>query len=173
MKKYKTKLLYCRDTKTIVEDSLGKINQDIKTFKPSIVNGFFIKGEKISLRTAVARCFFAILTFGKASIFYLTDSNDELIHTSYLIPYCFKFPFMKKYDFEIGPCYTHPKYRGNGIYPMVLLNICFIYKGYNTVFYMIIDEKNKSSIRGVEKAGFIKCGKVYKNKSKRYKLIFD
>ena len=60
-------------------------------------------------------------------------------------------------------------YRGKGIYPMVLRYISNSIGTDDTTFYMIVDAKNASSIRGVEKAGFKKCGVVKKmNFSKRY-----
>lgn len=55
----------------------------------------------------------------------------------------------------IGPCYTHPLYRGKGLYPYVLNKICELLKkeGKNAAF---INTKttNKASARGITKAGF-------------------
>lgn len=50
---------------------------------------------------------------------------------------------------HIGPCETIESERGKGFYPY-------------RVFYMIVDEKNISSIKGVEKVGFIPFGKGLK-----------
>lgn len=111
------------------------------------------------------------MTLGKAQVYYVQSGND-IVHTSYVIPACVKFPFMDRKDLEIGPCYTYPAFRGNGIYPKVLSEICRR-KGNDTfLFYMIVDEMNLPSIRGIEKAGFVRCGSVHKSKfSKRYNLV--
>lgn len=78
---------------------------------------------------------------------------------------------MDKDDYEIGPCFTYPQYRGNGIYPSVLRSICNSIGNDNTTFYMIVDETNIASIKGIEKAGFKKCGIVKVTKiTKRYLL---
>ena len=117
----------------------------------------------------VARFCFQWMTFGKARIFYVEDENGNLIHTSYVIPKCFKFPFLKKADYEIGPCHTYSEYRGKGIYPMVLRYITSHVGEQDSTFYMIVDSTNISSIRGVLKAGFVQCGTVRKSRIfKRY-----
>lgn len=79
---------------------------------------------------------------------------------------------MKKNDLEIGPCYTYPEFRGKGIYPKVLTKICQKRGGDSISFYMIVDENNLSSIKGIEKAGFVRCGSVYISKfARRYRLV--
>jgi len=71
---------------------------------------------------------------------------------------------MKKNDFEVGPCWTDEKYRGKGIYKYVIQLAVEKFSKDNASFYMIVDEKNISSIRGIEKSGFVKIGKVKKSK---------
>ena len=141
---------------------------DIKEFKPSI-QGVSLPGEKFGLKKFCVRILFQIMTRGGAKLFYVADKDGNLMHTSYVVPKCAKFPFLGRNDYEIGPCYTYPAYRGKGIYPKVLHYICNHMRNEKAVFYMIVDEANKSSIRGIEKAGFVKYGTVQKNKyTKRY-----
>ena len=143
---------------------------DLKIFIPSL-RGLFLKGEKTGLKTALIRLYFQSITFGKAKIYYV-QKGENLVHTSYVIPACFKFPFMGKHDLEIGPCYTYSAFRGQGIYPKVLKEICKIQCKDTSSFYMIVDETNTSSIKGIEKAGFTRCGSVYKSKfMKRYRSV--
>ena len=158
------KLLYCRKC-----EENDDFDLDLKVFVPSVKNGFAIQGEKaFSLKSLLARISFWTLTFGKAKIYYLTDEHGEVIYTSYIIPACFKFPFMKSGDLEIGPCYTSPQFRGQGIYTKVLKSIVGL-GGKNTLYYMIVDENNIASVKGIERAGFSKCGEVMKSKFfKRY-----
>ena len=156
------------DVNGVLFDSRAEI--DLKVFTPSL-KGFFLKGEKFNIKTFCVRILFQVMTMGKAQIFYVKSGND-IAHTSYVIPNCTKFPFMDGKDLEIGPCYTYPKFRGKGIYPKVLNEICWR-KGDNGLsFYMIVDETNISSIKGIEKAGFVRCGIVKKSKfTKRYHLV--
>lgn len=143
---------------------------NLKVFTPSI-RGFFIKGEKVNMKILCVRLVFQLITLGRARIYYIQDGSD-IVHTSYVVPSCVKFPFMNKQDFEIGPCYTYPEFRGRGIYPKVLRNICRKMGQGDGTFYMIVDEKNLSSIKGIEKAGFERCGFVKKSKIiKRYDLV--
>lgn len=155
------------DVRNTVTDSCNEI--ELKVFKPSF-KGFFLKGERIGMKIFCVRLLFLILTLGKTEIYYVKSGND-ILHTSYVIPACGKFPFMTGNDLEIGPCYTYPAFRGKGIYPKVLSEICRRRKNDTSSFYMIVDERNLSSTKGIEKAGFVRCGVVHKSKiSRRYKL---
>lgn len=149
-------------------DSCDDIN--VKEFTPSL-RGLFLKGEKFGIKTICIRLLFQVMTLGKARIYYVQNGND-ILHTSYVIPACAKFSFMDRNDLEIGPCYTYPTFRGKGIYPKVLSEICRRRANDTLSFYMIVDETNFSSIKGIEKAGFVRCGSVQKSKfSRRYNLV--
>ncbi len=86
------------------------------------------------------------------SVFY----NGKEVHHSYVTRKCFKFKFMSKDDIQIGNCFTHNSYRGQGIYPFVIQKI--INDNYqvndNIDIYMLINKNNISSIKGVQKIGF-------------------
>lgn len=130
--------------------------------------GYTLPHESHSIKKICLRFMFQFLTHGKSKIYFIAD-GDELIHTSYVIPKCRKFPFLGKDDYEIGPCFTSPYHRGKGIYPAVLRKICHSIGTENTVFYMIVDENNQPSIKGIEKAGFVRCGTVRVTKfTKKY-----
>ena len=108
-----------------------------------------------------------LISFGRLRKIIILNNENRMIHTSLLLGKCFKFPFLSKTSAEIGPCFTDEDFRGRGIYPMALkyiLNNC----GYQE-YYMIVSEKNISSIKGIEKAGFQRCGFIRKSKLlKRY-----
>lgn len=150
------KLLYCLKKQNENIENIEEINCAI--FKPKIFR-YTLPNEAFNFKQWCRRLLFYFTTRGKYRIFYLTN-GDELLHTSYVLPKCRKFPFLKENDYEIGPCYTYPKHRGKGIYPAVLKSICKNIGENNTIFYMIVNENNEASIRGIEKAGFIKCGIV-------------
>ena len=59
------------------------------------------------------------ITRGRTYVYYCFDGQNK-VHQSYVMKKCFKFPFLKKNDIHIGPCYTAEEYRGQGIYPAVL-----------------------------------------------------
>lgn len=160
--------LYKLESKDLCSIKHFKCDIKLKEFTPSIKN-FLLPGEKVSLKTICVRILFHVITLGSARLFYVQSINGDLMHTSYVIPECIKFPFMSRGDYEIGPCYTYPAYRGKGIYSNVLYGICNKMKNTNPTFYMIVDEANEPSIKGIEKAGFVRCGVVQKSKFiKRY-----
>ena len=145
----------------------------VHEFRPTLFN-CYLHGENRNIKTFLARMFFQTVTFGKSKIFYVTNDDDKIMHTSYVIPGCFKFPFMQKGDYEIGPCFTYPEFRGKGIYPRMLRYICANVGNERTIFFMIVSRNNISSIRGIEKAGFNKFGFVEKSRIlKRYLLKQD
>ena len=63
-----------------------------------------------------------IATLGKTKAYAVYDGAQR-IHFSYVVRGREKFRFLGKSDIEIGPCWTHEKYRGRGIYPAVLSSI--------------------------------------------------
>ena len=141
----------------------------MEIFTPKI-RGLILQWENKSFETLAVRCLFQIITLGKAKV-YCYRYNGELVHTSYLLPKCYKFPFLSKWDYEIGPCFTYPKWRGKWIYPQMLKYICSSIGTEKSVFYMIVDETNLPSIKGIEKAGFQRCGTIKVTRIlKRYKL---
>lgn len=137
----------------------GTENDDVCEFTPSLGN-FFLPGETKGWKTAAVRLYFALITGGKANLFYIKSADGKILHTSYVLPKCAKFPFMEKGDFEIGPCHTARSARGQGLYGKVLGHITSDRRFRNAQFYMIVKENNLPSIRGIEKANFIFDGYV-------------
>lgn len=93
-------------------DSFDEIH--LKVFTPSL-RDLFLKGEKIGIKTACIRLLFQVMTLGKAQIYYVQSGND-IIHTSYVIPTCVKFPFIDRDYLEMESCYIYPAFRGKGVY---------------------------------------------------------
>jgi GNAT superfamily N-acetyltransferase len=65
-------------------------------------------------------------------------------------------------EFNLMRCYTRPSFRGRGIYPRAIRDICrhFAGLGYKTG-YLGIATHNKASIRGAQKAGAVPTGSCY------------
>lgn len=66
-----------------------------------------------------------IITLGKAKAYVIRDNTGKVIHSSYVIPKCYKFPFLRRgyHDIEVGPCVTDSEQRGRGLCPYVLTGI--------------------------------------------------
>ena len=111
-------------------------------------------------------------TLGKVRAYSVYD-GEKRIHSSYVVRGKEKFLFLKKADIEIGPCWTHPDYRGREIYPHVLVSILrseLLSRGGTA--YMIIKDTNMPSQHGASKAGFTRTGELVKiDFMKRYKKI--
>lgn len=139
------------------------------------LSGFRIKApnEVITKSEIKGRVLFKILALGKVWLWYVTDEERNIIHKSICVSKCLRFPFMKKGDFEIGPCLTVPEMRGRGIYPRVLSSIVKSYRSQNDAdFYMLVAPDNRASIKGIEKAGFVRVGTAKKHLG-AYKACFD
>lgn len=142
---------------TICNESKPKENYtDYRIEKVNVSKNFFRCGSG----KVLMNLFWYVITYGKCYIYFCKD-DDMQIHFTYVMRRCFKFPFLKGEDIHIGPCWTHENYRGKGIYPAVLYNVCTENKGDK---YMIIDDKNISSQKGVYKAGFSKIGSLIKSR---------
>ena len=128
---------------------------------------FNVKKEKVNLKQHGLKSFLLWnpITCGSCYTYRAYDRNSNvIIHESYVIHKCYKFPFLGKNDIEIGPCYTHENWRGKGIYPAVLNMINEEELTNFDKSYMIIDSSNTASIRGVIKAGYSKVSQIKKSK---------
>lgn len=165
-------LLYVFDESSKANINIKPIDKRYKMFefKPSLLK---LKLTKFtSVRDLIIHVLWFVFTRGKYRIIYVKDGS-KIVHSSYVIPKIFKFSFMEsKNDFEIGPSYTEESYRGQGIYPFVLTYIVSKYNR-NSKFYMIVEENNTSSQRGIIKSGFKKIGEVYKDKFGIYRRIIS
>ena len=129
-----------------------------------------LKYETLNMKQCLSRLYFWLITFGRYRIYFLCHGSD-IVHSSFVVPKCYKFPFLRSVDYEIGPCVTSSDYRRRGSYTYVLDYITSCYEFKDAEFYMIVNNTNKPSIKGIEKAGFEKCGTVRKTKFfNKYKL---
>ena len=168
-------LFSCEHQNKIIypEIEIGNKKLKIQKFKIGKNCKLYIFGETKSIKTTLSRLIFMIMTLGKSYIYYCTDDTRKVVHTSYVIPKCIKFPFLMNDDYEIGPCMTIHEYRGRGIYPQVLNYITYSCGGGDTKFYMLVNPTNKSSIKGIKKANFKLCEKVIVTKLRQYRKIED
>lgn len=85
----------------------------------------------------------------------LVWAGKQLAHVAWITPYekCReRFPFIPEKAYMIGPCQTLPSFRGNMIYPFVLQQITHSVPECDE-YWILVHEKNLSSIRGIKKAG--------------------
>ena len=132
-----------------------------------------IKTEKISCQSHGIRAalFWNIISAGNCCTYRVYES-DTIIHESFVIHRCYKFPFLGKNDIEIGPCRTHEQWRGKGIYPSVLTAILENELSEDDRAYMIIESDNRASINGVIKAGYTRISCLKKTKFlKIYRIL--
>lgn len=154
------KRLYRKKGRLLESPTIERSDLKFGIWRPSFCN-WRVPGECRSLRAILQKIYFMVLSAGRFQVAYVLSDDGELVHTSYIIGSRFKFRFMTKQDFEIGPCYTKEKFRGQGIYPSVLRVITSLY---DVNFYMNVDESNVPSIRGIEKAGFSYVGHSIKTR---------
>lgn len=92
--------------------------------------------------------------------------DDKLLSKAEVITWLPVFCFMPKKGIHIGPCRTVPEERGKGYYPYLLRQI--INRDPTQDYYMIVNDNNLSSIKGVEKAGFRRFAWGIKTRMGRY-----
>lgn len=100
--------------------------------------------------------FICLIKTRKNSIFYIYRTRGQkIVHVSNSMPSQIHLPWLDENarGIEIGGCMTSNLARGQGIYPHVISQIIMRHK--NTMpFYMIVEEQNIASRKGVEKVGF-------------------
>ena len=82
----------------------------------------------------------------------------ELVHYSVVLPYIGRIPGMANRDFEIGPCWTAPKYRGRGLFQFAIRRICSDLAADGRAFWMICRPDNDPSKVAIQKSGFSLIG---------------
>lgn len=94
------------------------------------------------------------------SRFFVMDKNI-LVHESYLFKKVFLLKSINESGPVIGDCYTNKAFRGQSIYPIVINSIAkkLLTNDYKKVF-VIVNQSNMSSIKGIEKAGFSKLASI-------------
>lgn len=151
------------------------ISQKTNILSKSTLSVNKIKKRKFMFyRQLIIKCiYFGLFSNFSHSIYCLYDDKG-LVHYSFLIPKCMKFSFMKRGDYQIGPCWTREDCRGKSIYSEMIKYIIYDKSKdkKNIRFYMLIRDTNYQSINGVYKLPFKKIGKCKKTRFlKLYKHI--
>jgi len=80
---------------------------------------------------------------------HLLYTENKIVHYTLVLPKCFRIPLMKNVDLEVGPCYTHPAYRGRGIAPYIVRKIAKDSPASD--FFFVVRSDNKQSTRLLKK----------------------
>lgn len=102
---------------------------------------------------------------------YFITENGVSVHNSLLFNKLNILKLIQKKGPAIGDCFTNPDFRGKSIYPFVISHISnetLIENKIKEVF-IIVNSDNRSSIRGIEKAGFEKVASI---KARRWLLFY-
>lgn len=97
--------------------------------------------------------FWFLFSRRRYNIYFVMDGK-RVVHLSHLISQNPKFPFLGPRDFEIGPCWTDPDYRGLGIYPNVLKRIADDLEDEVGRLFIFAEIENAASLKGISKSGF-------------------
>jgi len=102
---------------------------------------------------------------------YFIVQNGVSVHSSILFNKLNILKLIQKKGPAIGDCYTNPDYRGKSIYPFVISNISneMLIENKIKEVFIIVNSDNRSSIQGVEKAGFKKYASI---KARRWLFFY-
>ncbi len=108
---------------------------------------------------------FMLISLGRYRI-YCVDDKKGLVHYSFVVPKSFKFRFLKKGDYHIGPCWTREDCRGKRIYGTVVKGIAKVLteQANTSNVYVLIEDENQASIRGIKNTSFERVGICSKSK---------
>jgi RimJ/RimL family protein N-acetyltransferase len=119
----------------------------VKIFKPTLFKTGLNNDEKLK------RNLWFLISMGKFKILYIMDGKN-IAHYSFVIPKNFRFPFMKRGDLQIGPCFTDKKYRGQGLYKQALKIIPSVFASQTGKFWIYTTEINVISQHVIVNSGF-------------------
>lgn len=129
----------------------------VRTIKPSIYN---------NKRKLLWKIFSLFTGFYKE---YNLLRGDKFVARAEVVSWLPILGFMPKNGVHIGPCQTVEDERGKGYYPYLISRI--IQDMPNNEFYMMTRAANISSIRGIEKIGFVQFATGQKTKLGRYVIV--
>ncbi len=157
-------LLYSGKAQNLIDLSDGSVQIKFNKLRPLSKVG---KGR-------IANLYWWLIS-RKIYIAQVFDSQTgELMHYSYVMKKTYKFPFMGKHDYMIGPSVTMENHRKKGAFTkaVTFAQNDIVEKDSQAVFIALIREENLASRKGVEKCGLENTGRVYqKNKFKIYKQV--
>lgn len=100
---------------------------------------------------------------------YAVRLQGEVAHISWIITSELEYGYpirnvkLRERESEITHCVTLPEYRGRGLYPFAIRGLCRIEAARGTKrLFMITNIKNKASQRGMEKAGLVRRGRIFR-----------
>jgi hypothetical protein len=120
----------------------------IRVFRPHLLKTGLNNDERLK------RIIWYLISMGRLRILYIMDGND-VAHYSFILPKNFRFPFMNQGDLQIGPCFTHKKYRGQGLYTTALKLIPSIFADKASTFWIYTTDNNLTSQSVIEKSGYV------------------
>lgn len=101
--------------------------------------------------------------FDGVTDFFVAKNSGGILHISwiYFQKHPNRFLALGEREAEIKFCLTLPALRGRGIYPRVILSILdYLHSAGIERVFMCVYPDNIASIRGIEKAGFARVGKI-------------
>ena len=145
-----------RDVKALCPLEIRKgVSEDI-----DLIVGLVDEWNQRSIRKLIQR------HFDDGGELFLAFSRGRVVHYSWLFYHPgfreqLAYIHLKKDEAHIASAYTIPEFRGQNIYPVVLQHIlkCALEKNIRKVC-ITSAPKNIASVRGIEKAGFCRVGKI-------------
>lgn len=103
--------------------------------------------------------YFGFMTFlfrGFARVFeeYDVVMDNRILSKAVLISKVPLYRFLPSKGIHVCYCETIPEARGKGLYPLLLTYVQNVHLQHD--LYMIVEESNHASIKGIEKAGFVR-----------------
>ena len=102
---------------------------------------------------------------------YFIINNGVCVHSSFLFKKLNILKLIQKKGPAIGDCFTNPDFRGKSIYPFVISYIAkeMLIENKIKEVFIIVSSDNRSSIQGIEKAGFTKYASI---KARRWLFFY-
>ena len=150
------------------KDPVVPVALEIKHYKPGL---FHLVDHPTERAVRKNRFLWWGMTLGRYEVYYAV-MNGKVVHHSYVVPKCMRFPFLKRRQYVICSSNTDASCRGMGVFPQVLSRILQDY-GTEAWFYAMIADDNHASIRGTAKVGFTYMGRAEQSKRHIWKIMPD
>ena len=145
-------VVYCLAPEEINHDTTEYKNIEIEKWSPTLLNWIPPNSSIIYILFWVAHHF--RIFKNRSYCAYKIVKDNQPISSLICVPPLFIWSFMKANDIQIKNVFTHPDYRGKRLAHNLLEAVKKLCYEDNRTFWYMTHDKNHSSLRLCEKAGF-------------------
>lgn len=146
----------------MARDILFKREAVAKIGVPDTIDRAEVRIEKRRPYRTLHDWFWQVLSLGRLER-YEVIREGRVVSWVYCVGRVYQFPFMGAKAIHVGPVYTAPSYRGLGYFRLAVARAMHEHR--DSVFWVIVEDDNRSSLRAMRGVGFTRVAYLRQNRA--------